>query len=117
MLKTTLKRIVKAGFLNFWRNGFVSLAAVLVTTVTLFVIGSVLFFSAILNTTLDGIRQKVDINVYFVPDAQESDILAMKKKLEALPQVSAVAYTSRDDALAAFRTRHQNDYLILQARS
>lgn len=114
-MKTGLKRIFKSGFLSFWRNGFVSLSSVAVITITLFVIGSVIFFSALLHTTLDTFREKVDINAYFIPSASESDILAMKKNIEALPQVESVSYTSRDDALNAFKARHQNDYLIVQA--
>jgi len=34
------RRIVKTGFINFWRNGFVSVSSVVVMSITLFVIGS-----------------------------------------------------------------------------
>ncbi|MFH0988023.1 MAG: permease-like cell division protein FtsX, partial [Parcubacteria group bacterium] len=66
--------------------------------------------------TLDKIRDKVDINVYFVNSASEQDILAMKKNLEQLPEVAPpVIYVSREEALEAFRTRHQNDEFTIQA--
>jgi len=32
-----------------------------------------------------------------------------------LPEVSSVSYVSSDEALVNFRTRHANDYLVLQA--
>ena len=38
--KSAFKRIVRAGFVGFWRNAFVSLAAIFVMAVSLFVIGS-----------------------------------------------------------------------------
>lgn len=115
MMWTNTKRIIRSGFFNFSRNTFVSLSSILVMTITLFVIGSLIFLSAILNTSLNVIRNKVDVNVYFVTTAPEGDILALQKTIQALPEVSSVTYTSREDALAAFKTRHQNDQFTLQA--
>ncbi len=110
-----IKRVIRAGFYGFWRNGFVSLSAVLVMIVTLFVIGSVIFSGAILRSTLDQIKDKVDINVYFITTAPESDILDIKKSIEKLPEVSIVTYVSREEALLNFRKRHENDEYTLQA--
>ncbi|MFA6270071.1 MAG: permease-like cell division protein FtsX [Candidatus Paceibacterota bacterium] len=113
--KTKLKRIAKAGFFNFWRSGYISFASVLVMVITLSVIGSVIFVGAILNITMQELRNKVDINVYLVTMAPESDILSLKTKIEALPEVSSVAYVSKDEALANFRLRHENDQVTIQA--
>jgi len=115
MLGADLKRIIRAGFLSFWRNGFVSLASILNITIALFLIGSLIFFSALMSTSLEQIRNKVDIDVYFVTSASSDDILALKASLEELPEVALVVFTSRDEALAQFRERHANDFLTLQA--
>ncbi len=115
MFWTNIKRIIRAGFINFWRNGFVSLASILVITITLFLIGSLVFFSAVLNFALDELKNKVDVNVYFTVSATETDILALKQKLEALPEVKLVSYTSREQALEEFKKRHEGDSLTLQA--
>lgn len=108
---------MNAGFANFWRNGFVSLSSILIMVVTLSVIASIIFMNATLSSTLDQIRGRVDINVYFIRTATESDILTIKKDLQALPQVSSVEYISRDQALQDFKDKHQNDQLTLQALS
>ena len=63
MFRTNLKRIIRTGFYNFWRNGTVSLASVLIMMVTLTVIGAVIFSGAILKTSLNDLRQKVDVRV------------------------------------------------------
>ena len=111
-----IKRVIRAGFFSFWRNGFVSLSSILVMVVTLFVIGSVIFSGVILRFTLDQIKEKVDINVYFVRTANEADILAMKDKLEKLAEVQPpIIYVSREQALEEFKQRNQNDELTLQA--
>jgi len=109
------KRISRTGFFNFWRNGTVSLASVLIMMVTLFVIGTVLFGSAVLKASLIELRNKVDINVTFVPSAEEKDVLNIKHSLEAIPEVSLVTYISREEALETFKTRHRDDQAILSA--
>ena len=96
MFWINIKRIIRSGFVNFWRNGFVSLASILVITITLFLICSLIFFSAVLNFALEELRNKVDINVYFTVAAEEEEILALKGNLESLAEVSSVEYTMVD---------------------
>lgn len=111
----TVKRIFRAGFLNFWRNGFVSFASILMMVFTLFIIGLAIFTGVILGNTLQQFRDKADMNVYFTTDAPEEQILALQKSVDALPEVASTQYVSREDALANFRELHQNDQLTLQA--
>lgn len=113
--RTSLKRILVGGARNFSRSGLVSFATVLIMTVTLVIIGSLIFLSAILSSTLATIEDKVDVNVYFIPEAAESDILSAKNSLERLDEVSNVTYTSREEAITQFRQRHQDDELTLEA--
>lgn len=110
-----VKRVMVSGGKSFVRGGAVSAATVLIMTVTLAIISSLVFLSALLSFTLNTIKEKVDVSVYFVTTASEQDILAVQSQLEKLPQVSSVSYTSAADALTAFRARHANDQLTLQA--
>lgn len=110
-----IKRVLVSGGKNFGRGGAVSAATVLIMTVTLAIIGSLIFVSALLSYTLGTIKEKVDVSVYFVTTASEGEILAVKDQLEKLPQVAVVTYTSADETLTAFRERHANDQLTLQA--
>ncbi len=109
------KRVIRSGFVSFWRNGFVSLSSVLIITLTLFSLGAIVFAGAILNYSLDEIKSKVDVNVYFVSNANEDQILALKNKLEALPEVAKVDYITKEKALLNFKSRHENDQITLQA--
>lgn len=111
---TNTKRIIRSGFVGFWRNAFVSIAAIFVMTVALFVVGSTMMIDKLLNISLQNIQDKVDINVYFVVDADEPEIAALRTALSALPDVKEVTYTSREEALAQFSERHQNDETIMQ---
>lgn len=109
------KRVSRYGLIGFFRNGFVSLSAILIMTITLFVVAGLMVSGAALQATLQGLTDKVDVNVYFVTTAPEEQILDLKKSLELLPEVAMVEYISRDVALANFRERHKNDQLTLQA--
>lgn len=115
MFGIKLRRIIRTGLFNFWRDGTVTLASVLVMMVTLLVIALLSFSSAILDTTLAEFKNKIDINVTFVTTAKEEEILKIKETLEALPEVLLVTYVSRDEALVAFKERHANDQSILSA--
>jgi cell division transport system permease protein len=106
---------MRAGVLNFWRNGVVSLSTILVMVVALSMIGSTLLLSAFLNSALTELRDKVDVNVYLVPGASEENILSLKATLEALPEVAYVEYVSEDKVLSDFKDRHENDELTLSA--
>ncbi len=108
---------MRAGFVGFWRNAYVSLASVFVITVALFVIGSTMFVDQLLTTSLQNLQGKVDINVYFVPQAAQDDIDAIRTAVAALPDVAGVVYTSREQALENYRQRNQNDEIAMQALS
>jgi cell division transport system permease protein len=111
------KRIFRSGFLNFLRTPFVSLASVMVMTITLMVITSLIFLQAILQFSLTEIQNKVDVTVYFVPGASESVILDLEGKIAVLPEVADTSYISADEALVEFKERHADDYVTLQALS
>ncbi len=110
-----IKRMFVSGGKSFIRGGAVSAATLLIMTVTLAIISSLVFLSALLSYTLNMIENKVDVSVYFVTTASEQQIFAVRDQLEKLPQVTSVTYTSAADALTAFRARHANDQLTLQA--
>src|SRR3989339_1614486 len=112
---TSIKRVVRSGFIGFWRNAFVSLSAIFVITVTLTVVGGTMLISQLLDVTLTQIQDKVDINVYMHVNATEEAIQELKSSLEKLPDVREVVYTSREEALAQFRDYHKNDELTIRS--
>jgi len=112
---TTTKRVARYGLIGFIRNGFVSLAAILIMTITLFVMATLFIAGAALDSTLNQLMEKVDVNVYFATNAPEDQVMGVKQELEALPEVASVVYTSREAALAEFRERHKNEASTIQA--
>ena len=115
MIMTELKRITKSGFVNFSRSGITSWAAVLVVTITLSVITALILLQAVLNSSLEQIKNKVDVTIYFTVDAPENKIMSLKSSLERLPEVEQASYVSATEALAMFRERHKSDYPTIAA--
>jgi cell division transport system permease protein len=112
---TLLRRTIMQGFTGFYRNRTVSLSSIFILTITLSIIASFYFFQAVFNYTLDQVKERVDVRIYFTTDATEEQISEVRAKLMGLPQVKSVSYLSREDALNAFRARHSGDQLTLQA--
>src|ERR1700722_4359444 len=114
-LWNTTKRVARYGFIGFLRNGFVSFSAILVMTITLFVLAALLIGNAALGATLADLTNQVEVTVYFTPDATTDQIQTVQTDVQALPEVQSVTYISADQALADFQQRHANDQLTLQA--
>lgn len=112
-----LRRITKTAFVNFWRNGTVTVASLLVLMVTLFTVGSLIISGAILDSLLTQIKDRVDINIYFKTDARPDDIQNIRKALTALPEVKEITYISREEALEQFKERHRDNDLIIGSLS
>lgn len=115
MIWLFIKRTIKSGLINFWRNAWVSLATILVMVITLFVIGGLIFSNVLLTSVLAQIEDKVDITAYFKTDVPESEILSLQESLLKLDEVEKVEYISREEALKQFKQRHINNALITQS--
>lgn len=115
MLWIKAKRVIKAGFVNFWRNGWISLATVLIMVITLFTIGSLMFSRAILGSMISQIMDKVDITIYLKTDVPEQDIFSLRDSLSKLSEVKAVGYVSAEQNLEEFKERHKDNAMIIQS--
>ncbi|MCL5666879.1 MAG: ABC transporter permease [Patescibacteria group bacterium] len=108
-------RIIKTGFVNFWRNSWLSAAATMVMTITL-VIFSVLFLMfAITNYSISTIKNTVDISVYFKTGLGEDQIMNIKKDFDSNSKIKEISYTSSQQAFDQFKEAHKNDPLITQS--
>jgi cell division transport system permease protein len=109
MFWVNLKRILKSGASNFWRNGIVSLSSILVMAITLLILSFVLFTNAIVNHTLISLKNSVDVSINLLDGAAEERIMALTDDLEKLSDVESVEYVSKDQALDNFIQRNSSD--------
>jgi cell division transport system permease protein len=114
MSSNKTKRIIRAGSISFFRSTFTSASSVLIMVITLVFITSLIFVKATLNTTLEDIKNQVDVTVYFIPKAEVSTVRAVEEIILKAPEVESVTYTSAAEALTLYKEKHANDNTILQ---
>ncbi|MGC9046810.1 MAG: cell division protein FtsX [Minisyncoccia bacterium] len=112
---TSFTRIIKYGFQNFLRNGLLSVSTISVMVLVLFVFEGILIFNFSANEVVAFLNNKIDIAVYFKSNVSEDQILNIQKTVQSLPDVASVQYVSQDEALAKFKSMHQNDQIINQS--
>lgn len=111
----TILRTTKFATLHFWRNFWISAITIFILTLTLFIVSLVGTLNILADQAIRSVENKINIDFYFTKDAKETDILAAKVYLESLPQVKAVRYTSKKDALDKFTQSHASDPSIQAA--
>ncbi len=115
MFKITLARIIKSGWKSFIRNSLLSMAAILVMTVTLFVVINLVFFNYSTKVVMNDLKDKVDVSVYFNSDTPEDQILRIQRSLKLLDDVKSVEYVSQGEALTKFKDKHKDNSTLLRS--
>jgi cell division transport system permease protein len=105
-------RVIKTGFVNFWRNRWLSAAATMVMTITLVIFAVMFLMFAVTNYSISTFRNTVDISVYLKIGLAQQQIDKIKSDLEGDTRIKQVVYTSQQQAFDEFKARHANDPLI-----
>jgi cell division transport system permease protein len=107
--------MIRYGLQSVFRNGWLSLATVLVLVIALLVFEGLILFRVVTAQAVATLEDKIDIAVYFKASAPEDEILGLSRSLEDLKEVKRVQYVSRDRALEIFKERTTGDPTIAQA--
>lgn len=110
----SLSRIIKYGVQSFLRNGWLSASTISIMILALIVFEGLILFNFVGHQSIQSIKEKVDISVYFKSNVPEDSVLSVKRSLEGLQEVKGVTYVSREDALKEFKERHKEDETIVQ---
>jgi cell division transport system permease protein len=111
----TFYRIALAGSRNFLRNAWLSTAATAVMAVTLIIILMSGAVTMAMNATIKGIVNKIDVSLYLKDSVTEEQRKALEDKLMATPNVSAVRYVSKTEALSIYRKQVAGNEKLLAA--
>jgi cell division transport system permease protein len=111
----TLYRILKAGFVNFIRNGVLSFASTTIMVLTLLCLSLFFIVNVALNTGIKTIQEKIDVSAYLDDSAKENQILDLQSNLANIPEVRAVKYVSKSEALDRYRVQNANNPKLLES--
>ncbi|MGI8563842.1 MAG: cell division protein FtsX [Candidatus Dormibacter sp.] len=107
-----------SGWQSFWRNGGVTVAAVLSIMLILLLGGTSLLLGHALSQVLEGYKQRVSVISVSVADgtplASVSDFMA---ELRERPEVTNVRFVSKDEELRRFASDPRNQQLLQQLDS
>ncbi len=115
MFTTNFVRVIKWGWVAFWRNSWVSFATLIIVVITLFTLTGLLILKQVENKVVANLREKVDISVYFEQNTPEEEILKVQSDLGELDGVKNIEYISKETALEDFKKRHQDNPILLES--
>lgn len=92
------KRLLKLALANFWRNKWLSLAAIFMISLTLLVISLSITLNIVVSSTTNSLKDKIDLVVYFNDSASDDQIALIKKQIEGRSDIKTVDYVSKDEA-------------------
>ncbi|MEI6587918.1 MAG: permease-like cell division protein FtsX [Candidatus Moraniibacteriota bacterium] len=111
----TIGRTIKGGWNNFFRNGYLSVAAVSVMLLCLFTMSSLYLIVLTADSVLAGMQGNVNVSMYFKSSVSEESILKAKKDLENYSEIKTVDYITKEKALEIFKKNSASKPVILQS--
>lgn len=92
------RRIVKYGTQSFRRNNWLSVAAIIIMTITLVIIATTLIATHVMSVAMNTVKDQVDMSVYIKQDATKKQIKKITTRMEELESVEKVTVTDPETA-------------------
>ncbi|MDD2681276.1 MAG: permease-like cell division protein FtsX [Patescibacteria group bacterium] len=108
-------RIIKFSLQDIARNIWLSIVTITILLLALLSINTMLTVQTVSDNAVNAVKEKIDISLYLNADASENNITALRSKIEAMPEVKSIVYTSKQTALESFRSKYRDNPEILQA--
>ena len=106
-------RIIKYGTSSFTRNVWLSIAATLVMTVTLVILMVTVFASAILSSTAEAMRNKIDITIFFHPGTSQETLAELSEIMSADSNVKEITTADSQAEYESFLAENQSNTELL----
>ena len=110
-----LKRIIKTGLNEFFRNITLSISTILIMTMVVSLVTIFYFINSVSELIIADIENKVDISVYFKEEATASDISNVQIEISNISEVSSIVYITKNEVLANFIIQHENDTELIES--
>ena len=111
----TFLRMCRYGVNNFSRNAWLTVAATAVMTITLLIVFATLSARSTLVSSVDVIRENVDMSIYVQTNTSEESVDKITSGLKQLESVESVTYVTPEDARKAFAVNNGADPDTLNA--
>jgi cell division transport system permease protein len=112
MLGISFVRILRNALRNFQRNIWLSLATMIIMTLTLLMMSFLYFINVLGGEVLRTIEQKVDLSVIIKEQVTDEQLATLADDITAREDVAEVRIITSEQALEIFRERHADDPFI-----
>ena len=117
MILLQSSRALRFALTNVRRNLWLSIVTTIIVAVAVFSVSLVAALNVIGHTALQTVEQRVDVTLELKSDVTEDQGRDFVSRLSQLPQVVSVVYTSKQEAIDAFKKTHADDANIQQLLS
>lgn len=97
------KRIFVMGFRNFWRNGWLSLAAVFVMVITLFILSLFIILNIGVDETVEAVTEKIDLSIQLDEGITKDKAQELITDIEKEEGIDSVYFKSKEEAWEEFK--------------
>jgi len=108
-------RLLKFAVQDFARNVWLSVTTILILTLTLVSVQVLLVVNVAGRIALEELESRVDLRVQFLPTVSETEVDAIRVRVQQRPEVRAVEHRARAQVLEEFQTAHRGNAEILEA--
>jgi cell division transport system permease protein len=108
---------VQETFTNIRRNFFLTMAAILVVTVSLYLVGGVLLARSSLNRALVLQTNKVEVAVFLANEITPDERASIRNDLNEMPEVGGVIYETKAEAYERFKELFRDEPEIVRNTS
>lgn len=100
---------------SFVRNKFMALASVLTVTLSMFILGTFLAVVLNMNHMASYLENQVEMSVYLKDGLTTDQVMGVGQRLKAMPDMTEITFTNKDQAMKEFRERLGDQAGILDA--
>jgi cell division transport system permease protein len=111
----SIGRVLKFAMQDLWRNFWLSFATITLLVITFISFNILLSLNYLAKKVTQNIENRIDVSIYFTPEATDEQVSGVKTFLESLTGVASVQLVSREEAIQQFRERHKDDAEILSS--
>ena len=102
-------KLLNLSLTNIRRSPYQAASAVLVLTLTFFLVARFSLLAINTQTILSFFESRPHLSIYFKNDASGDKIQEFKKEIEKIDKVSEVNFVSKEDALKIYKEQNKND--------
>jgi len=111
----SLIRIIKFSFQDIIRNVWLSIVTIVILVLAIFSINILLVVDLISKSTIEAVKEKIDINIHIKDNINDNEIMALKAKISNFEEVETIKYISKTQALNNFKVKYKNNPDVLSS--